>query len=196
MKKFTRDRVVPTISARVSCDSLGSTRCVVSSCRTEGSVENLVGWVKGSFLQAATVFRSRRSRAAAARVADGHEHGPALAGDLRAAGGGHRRGAHAVAAAQDRADRSGAPPPGQCESAGRGDARRPPVLDAPGRDRPAGHVVISIGRTSGSWRGASAPSTRGNSSRARAPSCRSIVPSASRRCGENGPVAICRASVV
>jgi hypothetical protein len=26
MKKFTRDRVVPTISANVSCESLGTTR--------------------------------------------------------------------------------------------------------------------------------------------------------------------------
>src|SRR5689334_837406 len=31
MKKFTRDRVVPTISASVSCDSLGTVRKVVSS---------------------------------------------------------------------------------------------------------------------------------------------------------------------
>jgi hypothetical protein len=26
MKKFTRDRVVPTISAKVSCDTLGNVR--------------------------------------------------------------------------------------------------------------------------------------------------------------------------
>jgi hypothetical protein len=31
MKKFTRDRVVPTISASVSCDSLGSSCCVMPS---------------------------------------------------------------------------------------------------------------------------------------------------------------------
>ena len=31
MKKFTRERVVPTISASVSCESFGSSRGVVSS---------------------------------------------------------------------------------------------------------------------------------------------------------------------
>ena len=92
-------------------------------------------------LQAAAVSRSRGSRAAAARVAHRGEYRPAVARDGRAAGGAHRGGARAAAAAEDRAGRPGAADSGERQSDGRGDARRPSVLDAARRDWLAGHAV-------------------------------------------------------
>jgi transposase len=109
---------------------LGVELCWPHSPEQKGSVENLVGWVKGSFFKAAPLPRRRGPRPSARRVAHRGEHAPPLAGHGRGARRAPRRRAAAPAAPQGGSGRARAPRPGLRRTHGRGQPRGPRRLHA------------------------------------------------------------------
>jgi hypothetical protein len=85
----------------------------------KGCVENLVGWVKGSFFKQRR-FLDRAISSSSSRVAHRDQRRPPVAGDGRAAGAADQRGVPPATAGEDRAGGSGAPHPGEREPDGRG----------------------------------------------------------------------------
>ena len=114
--RWGRDGVVtewnPTFAGVALDLGIGVEVCWPYRPQEKGSVENLVGWVKGSF------FKQRRFLDRA-----------------------DRGGPRAAAPSESRAGGRSAPDRRECRSDGRRHARRPSVLDASGRDRSPGDAV-------------------------------------------------------
>ena len=139
--KWGRDGVVTEWNATfagVALDlGLGVEVCWPYRPQEKGSVENLVGWVKGSF------FKQRRflDRADLEHLAHRSEYRPAVTRHGRAARGADRGGAGAVAAVTDRPGGPRAADSDRRQSDGRGHPRWASVLDAARGHRSAGDVV-------------------------------------------------------
>ena len=174
--KWGRDGVVtewnPTFAGVALDLGLGVEVCWPYRPQEKGSVENLVGWVKGSFFkQRRFLDREDLERQLREWLTEANTDA-AVARDRRAAGGADRRGARAAAPAEDRAGGSGAADPRERQPDGRGDPRRRIRT----RCRPTRSACrarcISIAIACASSPAASAPSMRGNSQ----PGAGSILP--------------------
>src|SRR5262249_43743348 len=143
--KWGRDGVVtewnPTFAGVTLDLGIGVDVCWPYRPQEKGSVENLVGWVKKLFLQAAPLSRPRGSRAAAARLAHRRASHAAVESHGCPAGGAHCRGSRAPAPAEGRAGRPRTPDSSERLADRRGDTRWASVLDAARGDRLARHVV-------------------------------------------------------
>ena len=178
--EWGRDGVVtewnPTFAGVALDLGIGVEVCWPYRPQEKGSVENLVGWVKGSFFkQRRFLDREDLERQLREWLTEANTIRPSRATGVPPA----------TRIAEERArlrplkvapSGSGAADPGECQSDRRGDARRPSLLDA-ARTRSACRArCISIAIACGSSPAASVPTMRGNSSRARARSCPSIAP--------------------
>jgi transposase len=109
----------PTLASVALDLGIGVEVCWPYRPQEKGCVENLVGWVKGSFFKQRR-FLDRAISSSSSRVAHRDQHRPPVAGDGRAAGAADQRGVPPATAGEDRAGGSGAPHPGEREPDGRG----------------------------------------------------------------------------
>ena len=143
--KWGRDGVVtewnPTFAGVALDLGIGVEVCWPYRPQEKGSVENLVGWVKNSFFkQRRFVDRADLEQQLREWLTEANTTRPSRAtGVPPAARIGEDRAR--LPPAEGRAGGLGAADPGECQPDGRGDARRPSVLDAARRDWLARHAV-------------------------------------------------------
>ena len=143
--KWGRDGVVtewnPTFAGVALDLGIGVEVCWPYRPQEKGSVENLVGWVKGSFFkQRRFLDRADLEQQLREWLTEANTVRPSRATGVPPAERIAEERAR-LRPLQDRAGGPGAAHPRERQSDGRGDARRASVLDAARRDRLAGHVV-------------------------------------------------------
>ncbi len=144
---------------------IGVELCWPYRAQEKGAVENLVGFVKGSFFKVRRFQDPEDSGAATGRVASGSERGATLPGDGSDPRRTPRRGGAAPACLEGGAEGVGLAHPGLCRPHRDRDARRPCLLDAAGGDQHAGDAVFVRGP--GAHRGR--PARSGASPKVRSP---------------------------